>query len=209
MKNIIRASCYALSMIVILFLGMSISYAQEKVVLTLDEAINTAIENNPSIDISKATVDISRAGVKNAKSIFYPQISSRLIVPFIGRESGFFLDQLIWDFGRSTNRLKYTKELLKSRQFDKDGVQDDVILDTIISYYTVLSEQHISLAMEKNVIEHERRLEQAEGFYKSGRVPQTEVTKAQVSLGNAKLERISAEKQLCSSKIKPSKGNGY
>ena len=66
-----------------LFSGLNCVYAQEKELLTLDQAISIAIENNPAISISDANVDISRAGVKNAKSIYYPQIKSRIIVPFI------------------------------------------------------------------------------------------------------------------------------
>jgi len=188
-----KMSYKALLITLSLFFGLNCLNAQEREPLTLDQAISIAIENNPAIAISDATIDISKAGVKNAKSIYYPQISSRIIVPFIGRESGFFLDQLIWDFGRTSNRVKSTKALLKSTEFDKETVEDDLILSTIISYYNVLSERHIALAMEKQVIESEKRLEQAEGFYKSGRVPQIEVTKAEVNLGNAKLEQIAAQ----------------
>jgi len=183
----------ALLILLSLFFGLNYVSAQEKEPLTLDQAIGIAIENNPAIAISDATIDVSKAGVKNAKSIYYPQISSRIIVPFIGRESGFFLDQLIYDFGRTSNRVKSTKALLKSTEFDKETAEDNLILSTIIGYYTVLSEKHIALAMEKKVIESEKRLEQAEGFYKSGRVPQIEVTKAEVNLGNAKLEQIAAQ----------------
>ncbi len=188
-----KMSYKALLILLSLFFGLNYAFAQEREPLTLDQAIGIALENNPAIAISDATIDISKAGVKNAKSIYYPQISSRMIVPFIGRESGFFLDQLIYDFGLTSNRVKSKKAILKSTEFDKETAEDDIILSTIISYYTVLSERHIALAMEKKIIKSERRLEQAEGFFKSGRVPQIEVTKAQVNLGNAKLEQIAAQ----------------
>jgi len=201
MNSLVKTGYIALLLVIALFIGVSGLRAQEKSVLTLEEAIDLAIENNPAIEISDATVDISRAVVKNAKSAYYPQISSRLIVPFIGRESGFFLDQLIYDFGRTSNSVKSTKAILKSRKFDKESIEDDIILSTIISYYTVLSESHIALAMEKKVVESEKRLEQAEGFYKSGRVPQIDVTKAEVNLGNAKLEQIAANNNLEVAKV--------
>ena len=201
MNSLVKTGYIALLLVIALFIGVSGLRAQEKSVLTLEEAIDLAIENNPAIEISDATVDISRAVVKNAKSAYYPQISSRLIVPFIGRESGFFLDQLIYDFGRTSNSVKSTKAILKSRKFDKESTEDDIILSTIISYYTVLSESHIALAMEKKVVESEKRLEQAEGFYKSGRVPQIDVTKAEVNLGNAKLEQIAANNNLEVAKV--------
>jgi len=188
-----KMSYKALLIMLSLLFGLNCLNAQEREPLTLDQAISIAIENNPAIAISDATIDISKAGVKNAKSIYYPQISSRIIVPFIGRESGFYLDQLIYDFGLTSNRVKSRKALLQSSEFDKETAEDDIILSTTISYYTVLSEKHIALAMEKKVIESERRLEQAQGFYKSGRVPQIETTKAEVNLGNAKLEQIAAQ----------------
>ena len=188
---------YKVLLILISFvLGNIYVQAQEQEVITLNQAIDLAIENNPAITISDANVDISKAGVKNAKSVYYPQVSSRIIVPFIGRESGFFLDQLIYDFGRTSNRVKSTKAIMKAREFDKDSTKNDIILSTITGYYTILSERHIAIALEKKVIESEKRLEQAEGFYKSGRVPLTEVTKAEVNLGNAKLEQIAARNNL-------------
>jgi len=190
-----------LLILISLILGNICVQAQEKEVLTLDEAIDIAIENNPAIEISDANVDISRAGVKNAKSAYYPQISSRIIVPFIGRESGFFLDQLIYDFGRTSNTVKSSKEMLRARKYDKESAEEDIILSTIIGYYTVLSERHIALALDKKVIESEKRLEQAEGFYKSGRVPQIDVTKAEVNLGNARLEQIQARNNLEVAKV--------
>lgn len=193
---------YKVLLILISFLlGSFYCYAQEPNVLSLDEAVDLAITNNPAITISDANVDISRADLKNAKSVYYPQISSRIIVPFIGRESGFFLDQLIYDFGRTSNRVKSSREFLKARKFDKDTAEDDLILDTIIGYYTVLSEEHIAIALEKQVVENERRLEQAQGFYKLGRVPLTEVTKVEVDLGNAKLEQIAAQNNLEVAKV--------
>ncbi|MCK5391325.1 MAG: TolC family protein, partial [Deltaproteobacteria bacterium] len=76
----------ALLILLSLFFGLNYAFAQEREPLTLDQAIGIALENNPAIAISDATIDISKAGVKNAKSIYYPQISSRMIVPFIGRE---------------------------------------------------------------------------------------------------------------------------
>jgi outer membrane protein TolC len=193
---------YNVLLILISFiLGGIPAYSQENKTITLEEAIDIAVANNPAIEISDATVDISRAGVKDAKSAYYPHVSSRIIVPFIGRESGFFLDQLIYDFGRTSNTVKSTKQLLKARKFDKESTEEDIILDTIIGYYTVLSERHIAFAMEKKVNESEKRLEQAEGFYKSGRVPQIEVTKAEVELGNARLEQIQARNNLEVAKV--------
>ena len=189
-----------LTLICLLFCSSAL-VAEELPVLTLDEAIYTALENNPGVTLSQAGVEIRRAGVKNAKSVWYPEINTRFIVPFVGRESGFFLDQLIWDFGRTSNRIKSSKAQLKSSRFEKEATEDDIILDTQIAYFTVLSKKHLSEALEKRVIEYEQRLLQSQGFLRSGRVPPIDVTRAEVNLGNAKLEAITAQNELANAKV--------
>ena len=179
-----------------IILGLLTPAAGAATVLTLQEAIETALVNNPGITISEAGVEVERAGVKRAKSAYYPEISSRIIVPFIGRESGFFLDQLLYDFGRTSNRVKSSKARLRSSKYDREATREDIILDTQVAYYTVLASQHLANAAQKSVLEHEKRLEQTKGFLAAGRVPPIDVTKTEVDLGNSKLRAISALNEL-------------
>lgn len=184
-----------------LILILSAPFAEGNSVLTLDEAIQITLENNPGIDASDAGIEIERAGVKRAKSAYYPEISTRLIVPFIGRESGFFLDQLLYDFGRTSNKVKSSKARLRSSKYDSEVTKEDLILDTQIAYYNVLANTHLALAGEKKVIEHEKRLEQSKGFLEAGRIPPIDVTKTEVDLGNSRLEAISALNELEIAKV--------
>ena len=175
---------------------LSPARSQEKRVLTLEEAIDTALEKNPGITISEADIEISRALVRNMKAPYYPEIYTRVIIPFVGRESGFFLDQMIWDFGRTSNKVKSSKAQLESSKYQGQTTREDVKLNTIVSYYGVLSQMHITEARAKKAAESEKRIERAEGFYKAGRVSQIEVTKEEVSLGNAKMELAAARNDL-------------
>ena len=50
----------------IILIGVSPVLAQEAKVLSLEEAITTALENNPGITISDADIEISRALVRNS-----------------------------------------------------------------------------------------------------------------------------------------------
>jgi outer membrane protein len=184
-----------------LILSFSSPQAEGNSVLTLDQAIQTTLENNPGIDASDAGIEIERAGVKREKSAYYPEITSRLIVPFIGRESGFFLDQLLYDFGRTSNRVKSSKARLRSSKYDRDATREDLILDTQIAYYTVLANTHLAQAREKKVVENEKRLEQSKGFLEAGRIPPIDVTKTEVDLGNSKLEALSALNELEIAKV--------
>jgi outer membrane protein TolC len=176
--------------------GLCTALPQEKKVLSLEDAVGIALENNPGITVSDANIEISRAFVRNMQAPYYPDIYTRIIVPFVGRESGFFLDQMIWDFGRTSNKVKSGKAQLESAKFDRETTREDIELNTIVSYYTVLSQMHITEAREKKAAEAERRFERAEGFYKAGRISQIEVTKEEVSLGNSKMELAAARNDL-------------
>lgn len=195
------------TLILSLFFSFS-ALAQETEVLTLDEAIKIALENNPDIIVSDASVDVMKAKVQNAKSIFYPQVEFRFIIPFIERESGLFVDQLIWDFWRTPNLVKSNKAQLESSRFDKAGTQEDVILDTKIAYYTVLTKRHTFEAAEKRLTEQEKRLEQVENFFNLGRESKVGVTRAKVNLGNSKLNLITAKNDLEIAKLKLLKALG-
>lgn len=184
-----------------IILSFFASQAEGNSILTLDQAIQTALDNNPGIEASDADIDIERAGVKRAKSAYYPEISSRLVVPFIGRESGFFLDQLLYDFGRTSNRVKSSKARLRSSKYNSDATREDLILDTQIAYYTVLAKTHFAQATEKKVTENEKRLERSKGFLGAGRISPIDVTKTEVDLGNSKLEAISALNELEIAKV--------
>ena len=72
----------------------SVSFTQDDAgnrVISLDEAIEISLSNNPQIKISRADIDISKAQLKTTRSIRYPQIESRFVLPFLEGESGFFL----------------------------------------------------------------------------------------------------------------------
>ena len=184
------------------------TFAQETQILSLDEAIKIALENNPDIIASDASVDVMKAKVQNAKSIFYPQVEFRFILPFIERESGVFVDQLIWDFWRTPNLVKANKAQLESSRYDKTGTQEDVILNTKIAYYTVLAKRHTLDAAKKKLTEQEKRLEQIENFFNLGRESKLGVTRAKVNLGNSKLNLITAKNDLEIAKLKLLKALG-
>ncbi len=193
----------SLGMRLILLISLSLSaFAQERVeTLSLDEAIKIALENNPDLKASGASVDIMRARVRGAQSNYYPQVQFRFVLPFVEHESGIFADQLIWDFWRTPNLVKASKASLKSSEFDKEVTREDVILNTKVAYYTALAQKRIVEAMEKMVAQNEKILEQTEGFFKVGRSSKLDVTKANVNLGNAKLNLITAKNNMETAKI--------
>lgn len=193
----------ALRMILILSISLSFAaFAQKQTeTLSLDEAIKIALENNPDLKVSSASVDIMSAKVIGAESNYYPQVQFRFILPFVEHESGIFADQLVWDFWRTQNLVKARKANLQSSEFDREGTREDVILNTKVAYYSALAQRRIVEAMEKMVVQNEKILEQTESFFKAGRKSKLDITKANVNLGNAKLNLITAKNSLETAKI--------
>src|SRR3972149_4210635 len=94
--------------------------SQEKKVLTLEDAVGIALEKNPGITVSEADVEISKAFVRNMQAPYYPEIYTRIIVPFVVRESGFFLDEMISAFGRTSNKGKSRKAPPESSKYQRE-----------------------------------------------------------------------------------------
>ena len=182
--------------ILITSIALSTSAQEKKTVLTLERAIEIALENNPELKVSSADVDLMKSQVLGSKSNYYPQVESRFIFPFIGTESGVFLDQQIWDFGRTSSLVKASKANLKSSKFLKENTQDIITQNVTIAYYSVLADQHIAIATIKSVEESEKRLTQIENFVRVGRLSQVELNKAKVNLGNSRLNLIKAQNAL-------------
>ncbi|MGI9553523.1 MAG: TolC family protein [Thermodesulfobacteriota bacterium] len=187
--------------LVILLLGSSTNAQETTKLLSLEEAIEIAVENNHSVKLSELEIDISRARVRDAKSNFYPQIESRIIVPFVERESGFFLDQLIWDFGRTLNLVKSTKFELEASEYLYSQTLNDTIQNTAISYYSALINKNRLNSAELSVEKNELILFKVNEQNKLGRSSNLDLTKAKSDSGKTKLELLKQKNEFEASKL--------
>lgn len=180
---------YALLILVVLFIQTYSVFSQNTPkVITLDEAIGIGISNNHSLVLSKLDIDISRARVREAKADYYPQIESRIVVPFVERESGFFLDQLIWDFGRTSNIVKATKYQLAASEYNMDQKLRETVQNTTIAYYNALINKNFVISAEKRLTKNELILQKTEELNKIGRTSNIDLTRTKSDLGEARLE---------------------
>ena len=59
-----------------LFLILNINSVKAQSKVTLDEALQTALENSPAIKVAKSEIDVSEAKIMQAKSTLYPKFTS-------------------------------------------------------------------------------------------------------------------------------------
>jgi outer membrane protein TolC len=204
----------------LIFISISDVLAEEIIkkgeTLSLQRCIEISLIRQPNILAATSTVDAGRSRVGQSQANYYPQINltagySR-ISPLSGAartSSGNFdqysssasLNQNIYDFGRTTTQVKIQNLNLDSSRADLENVSEQTVFNVKQAYYGVLAAiRNVAVAVE-SVKQLQQHLEQAKGFFEAGTKPKFDVTKAQVDLGNAKLNLITAENSLKISRV--------
>lgn len=184
--------------------------------LTLKEAIDLALHQNPNIRLSLKTYEASFANKRVVQSGFYPQIQTSLAytratanfapspgLVFPGQSTGtesdttypsynatFSFTQMLYDFGQLSSEVHSAEKLSQSADTDRRTASATLILNVKQAYYGLLQTIQIQQVDEETVRQMEKHLEQAEGFFKAGSKPKFDVTKARVDLTNARLTLI-------------------
>jgi len=170
-------------------------------ILSLDEAIEIAVKNNHDLQLSELEVDISKSRVREAKSSFYPHIETKIVLPLVERESGFFLDQLIWDFNRTSNRVKSSKFRLQANQYSHDQTLRDTIQNVAVLYYEALINRSLLESARKNMEKNELILEKVAEQKKLNRSSNLDLARARFDAVNSKLELLKKQNEYDKGKL--------
>jgi len=114
--------------------------------LTVEEAVSIALKNNPQLKSSKWASSAVFSQIGQKKSAFYPQVSwqsaynrnyeEKLNSPYYSSyRTNFEVNQLLFDFKRTKNLVKASKEGYKFSKWDYQKVRQAVILNTEIAYF--------------------------------------------------------------------------
>jgi len=179
--------------------------------LSLAGCIELALKYHPSLSAGQASVELQKAKVEQALAAYYPQIdfkttynaatanySSSSAPAYSWNFSDTFsmgpsLDQLIYDFGRTSNYVKINRENVTASKQDLQTARQKVVLNTKEAYYGVLQSLALIKVAEETLTQNQQRLTQAEGFYQAGTRSKIDVTKAEVDLANVQLALIRAK----------------
>jgi len=183
--------------------------------LTLDQCTAIALKYHPSLQASQATVEASKARVEQALSAYYPQVNfnssyntSTSNFTAVGGQvrgaghswtfidiysSGLYLNQNIYDFGRTSSTVKVNRENVKASEEDLAVRKQTVVLNVKQAYFGVLQTLRLIHVAEETVSQMKQHLGRAQGFYQAGTRPKIDVTKAEVDLANAELGLIRAK----------------
>jgi outer membrane protein TolC len=176
-------------------------------ILTLDEAVRIALENQPRIRAARERVKAQQAVVGQAKSAYYPTITFRGSYESslaagsratAQKAFDFFsgttnTNWTIYDFGKREGIVKEAKDTLDSRRFAERTSVDDVIINVMRVYYRSLALKALVRVREDTLKDRELLVRQAKGFFEVGTRPKIEVARAESGLFAAKADLIAAQ----------------
>lgn len=201
-----------LALAVLLFLALSPFRVRAEGIapgesLTLSRAVQIALKNQPSITAGAASVRASEARIGQARSNYYPQLAAtgnytRSSTPGGSNgasdhySSNVSLNQNVYDFGRTSSQVAIQKFNTQSARSDLQDTTDQVVFNAKQAYYNLLETERAKAVAQEAIVQFEKHLDQARGFFEVGTKPKFDVTKAEVDLSNARLNLIRAENNM-------------
>lgn len=186
--------------------------------LTLQEAVDTALRNHPTIRMDRATMEAAQQRVRQQIAGYLPKgaytytysrqerpLSSAVGGVQVGGQqqragsqvfnfnsTNFSMTQLLFDFGRNLNSIQAAVASVDASTADLETTQQAVIFNTKQAYYGLLSSQQLLGVAEETVGQNQKHLEEAQARFEVGVAPRFDVTQAQVQVSNAELNLVTA-----------------
>jgi outer membrane protein len=202
---------HGMSLLLAVLLAAAPAQAQDSPpsrVLTLEAAIKTALAVNPNLAQGRSVVEQGQAAVARERSAYWPTIEAqasydRVRRGFVGGVSGRALvnlysqytagvrgQQIIYDFGRTSNRVAAARGQLEADRFGLAATQGDVVLNVKVAYFQVIEAKKLLEVAEVSITRLQQHLQQAEGMYEVGLRPKIDVTRARVDLASGIADRV-------------------
>jgi outer membrane protein len=178
--------------------------------LTIKEAEQLALQNNPQISVARLNALASQQGTREARSALWPQASadltgvdshsgSRITAgglnnPIIYERAavGATVTQLITDFGHTTNLISSAKLAARAQDQNAIATQEQIRLAADQAFYGALQARTVSKVAEQTVAARQTVAEQIQALFNSKLKSQLDLSFANVNLSQAKLLLLDA-----------------
>jgi outer membrane protein len=177
-------------------------------VLTLDEAIQIALENHPSIKASKERVSAQEAVVGQQMAAYYPTIGMTNLYQ-TGNQAGTTtgvspnpfetylwrttMNLTLYNFGKREGNVQSARDTLDATNFNYKTTLDGVVLGVKQAYFTYLGLRALVKVQEDTVKSRQLLTDQAKGFYEVGTRARIDVARAESNLYLSVANLISAQ----------------
>lgn len=164
--------------------------------LTLDEALELAHANQPSLAAADARVVSADARADLSRSSLLPHATGSLgwsaDADGSGLTYGARAEQTVWDYGAWTS-WQSSRWTAGAAGSDAKATSLSVDLDVRTGYYTVLATHQLVAVADEAVENAQLHLDQVAAFIEVEARPEIERAQAKTDLANARVERIRAD----------------
>lgn len=172
----------------------------DQIVLSLEQCLRLALENNPSIRSAESQarstasrVDQHSAGLKPSVSASARHVERR---GSYSTSSGISINQLISDGGRTLAAVAAARRNSDAAFMNLEKARMDVVYNVTSAYFGVLQARWDVIVAEETVALYNEQLMKARSAYDAGIVARSDVTAAEVDLGNARLGLVRSKADL-------------
>lgn len=188
---------------------------------SLEDCIEIALKNDPNIKVSTTQKDIANSQVGLAKSDYFPNLtigngftsqhnknsgSSRGGGGFYNQggstssDNNYYqlnlgVNQLIWNFGKTTARINMQKYNMESAGYDLENTTLNTIYRVKMAYFEMLAALANQDVYERSVRINKLNYDRTNALFKEGLKSKIDVVNAQVYLTDAEISLIDAQGQ--------------
>lgn len=194
---------------------------QSGAVLSLEEAVQTALALQPQLKQAHALTDVAFARADEARAPLLPRLDlagtySRGSANFVARpgalpagtgadprapswkgfdffQLGATASQLIWDFGGSLDRWRSAHSNAEAQRFSELGSRLQTILQVEVAYFNAGARKDLVGVARDTLQNQVSHLRQIEGFVRVGTRPEIDLAQARTDEANARVQLIGAE----------------
>jgi len=178
--------------------------------LTLAQAEAIALKNNPQITVGKLRALVAQQHVRESRSVFLPNASlnltavdsnpgSRLAAGFLNNPilfpraaEGASVNQLVTDFGRSSNLLSSSEFAAKAEDQNAAATRADILLAVDQAFYNSLDTQALVRVAEETVQARQTLVDKVQALTTAKLKSELDLSFAKVELARAKLLLLEA-----------------
>lgn len=183
-------------------------------VMTIDDCVQYALEHNPNLKVSEERIEAARAGIGKARANYAPKFSvgfnlyhknnqATQVVHISDNSLGVTakVSETIWDFGRTTAKIKMAKYDTQAAEYDHEFETLEVIYLVRTNYYKVLSALADLDIFEQNVRIQTLNFERTKAMFDEGLKSKIDVVNAEVNLSEAKIQLVEGQNALLNALI--------
>jgi outer membrane protein len=190
-------------------MSLQVSEPKSNGVLTLDSALQMALDNNPTIIQARQRINAQNAVLGQQMAAYYPTISVNNFYrtgtevnttssistkgAFDTYSSQASANMTLYNFGKREGTVQAARETVDATAFNYTATVNSVVLSVKQAYYGYLQAKAIVKVNEDTVDERQLVVNQTQGFFDVGTRAKIDVVRAQANLYSAQADLITAQ----------------